>query len=183
MFPYRVGIDVETTGLVAGTNLLLEIALVVTDLQHNVVRQETFVIPTDSVAAYEQSSRFVQEMHTKNGLWQALYELDAVHERSVFLAALDNHLVEVLGTFGVGPNAKTPLWGYNPGFDLGFLKVDLPKIAACFSHVKADIRSIELICTQLGVPKYKSEDHPHRALGDLLDEFQALAYYAQFVHC
>jgi oligoribonuclease (3'-5' exoribonuclease) len=185
----RVFVDIESTGLEGSQ--LLELAVVVASLDLDVLWQGTWLWPqtegTEALyeSAYKPTERnptLVQDMHTKNGLWGDLDSTwDPLADPEVGRAGIEQEILHALSKHGVGPNARVPICGYNPGFDLGFLKADLPEVAKCFSHQKIDVRSVELLVTGWGGAKYRSPDHPHRALADALDEVEALRYYRQFI--
>lgn len=182
--PVRVWVDIESTGLEGSQ--LLELAVVVTSLGLDVLWQASALLPVDHLQAYEAAWKegdrdpgYVQRMHTENGLWSDLYQNS--QNNPVSTADIESALVEKLAEFGVGPRAKVPICGYNPGFDLSFLKADMPRLAACFSHQKIDVRSVELLVVGWGGEKYRPTDHPHRALADCLDEIEALRYYRQYI--
>jgi oligoribonuclease (3'-5' exoribonuclease) len=173
----RIFGDIETTGLDPTTGALLEVAFLVTDLDCNEIAGASWLLPVDPAAAYELANDYVQKMHTKNGLWEAL-------DRQINLSSptTEEQVAESILSFlspYCGPNAKAHLCGFNPGFDLDWLKVHMAQVAACFDHTKLDVRSVELMMVGLGCEKYKGPDgaHSHRGLDDCRDEASALKYY------
>ena len=172
----RVFVDVETTGLDPATGLLLEVGILVTDLDCRPLGtcyQYSVVLPINPMTAWEACDPYVQKMHTENGLFE---DLDKPNNRTV--EEIENSILQFLASVGVAPNAKTEICGYNPGFDLDWLKAHLPKVASCFTHRKLDVRSVALVMTGLGYDSPERLDHTtHRALNDCISAAHDLAYW------
>lgn len=62
-------------------------------------------------------------------------------------------------------NHTTALAGSSVHFDLGFLRVHMPKLAKNLSHRCYDVSAVKLFCRSLGMPKPPPEE-AHRALPD-----------------
>lgn len=71
--------DLETTGLDPRKGSILEIALVATDDDFNVIGEPfTSVVQPLHLRGYEVVDQYVRDMHTKNGLWAEIYMNDFV---------------------------------------------------------------------------------------------------------
>lgn len=171
--------DTETSGLEDSKHKLLEIAIGFTDINFEVIETLTFVLPCpDLESVYNEATPFVQDMHTKNGLWA---DVHAVNENYVGLAFamsdVEQTIIEAMSRYGLGENSRTRCHGYNPAFDLGFLAENMPRLHRCFDHNKGDVRALEHFCLLWGLEKHKPVNHNHRALDDLLDEIEAAKHY------
>lgn len=187
--------DTETTGLDPKTHKLIEIAIGFTDVNFEVLETLTFVLPCpDLESVYNETAPFVQEMHTKNGLWADVHAATPVIEVKEGMshqdvlgqqwrveikakAAIEQVIIEAMSRYGLGENARTRCHGYNPAFDLGFLAENMPRLHRCFDHNKGDVRALEHFCLLWGLEKHKPVNHNHRALDDLLDEIEAAKHY------
>jgi DNA polymerase III epsilon subunit-like protein len=82
-------LDIETTGLNPHFDYILEVAMVATDWDLNVLGEAVFpVLPTDPKWA-DRMSEYVREMHTKNGLIGNHYALVEELEPGQWAAWLD----------------------------------------------------------------------------------------------
>ena len=128
-------------------------------------------------ALYEASHPKVQQMHTDNGLWQALYDADPL---ATSVGAVCDQIVQCFAQIGVSKNSQTELCGRNPNFDLGFLKSQALPIYNLFSYHIIDICSFQRFVgkTYGRSAEYKYEyGKPHRAIDDCCGELEELRYY------
>lgn len=163
-----VFLDVETTGLDEGRDLILELAMVVVAL------------PTFAPVA--EFSRVIRPP-----LWETvkrnLHErVAAMHEASGLLADIDGsesvgeHLIEGEACAFVQqwaphtPAWHTPLAGANPDFDRRFLRKRMPKLHAKFHYRNFDVRSITQL--QDWVFGRTHVESAHRALDDCRQAIQ-----------
>lgn len=99
--------DIESTGLDEQTGHLLEVSLVITDDELNeVAATQSLVRPVGINAADAITDDYVREMHTKNGLLDALAQVEAAgtHHRYV----VEDALIEMVrGVFVGVPDVET----------------------------------------------------------------------------
>ena len=78
-------------------------------------------------------------------------------------------------------HGKFLLAGSSIHFDLGFLRVHMPKLAAKFSHRLFDVSAIKLFCESLGMPKLPKAE-AHRAMVDVEESFAHYKACADWVN-
>lgn len=173
-----VWIDTETSGLDPTVDDLLEIAIVVT--RNDLSELGTFDIvtaPTDGVdASVERMDEFVREMHTANGLIDAIQSPDAHAPRiadSLAAGAIDRFTAGHAGPFLLGGNSIT--------HDRGFLARHAPQTFSRLHYRSIDVSGIEQEMVRDGydqqVTAWRDRFVPsdaHRALGDIRDSIRQL---------
>ncbi|WP_263310027.1 oligoribonuclease [Brachybacterium atlanticum] len=173
-----VWIDTETTGLDPATDDLLEIAVVVTcnDLTElgafNIV-----TTPADGAhAAIERMDAFVHEMHTANGLIDAIEGSEAHAPRTadaLAAGAIDRFTAGHTGPFLLGGNSIT--------HDRGFLARHAPQTFSRLHYRSIDVSGIEQEMLRDGydqqITAWRDRFVPsdaHRALADIRDSIRQL---------
>ena len=166
-----VWIDCEMTGLDLVKDALVEIAVVVTDSELNVLDEGIDVVIKPPVESLEQMDPFVHTMHTVSGL---ITELDG----GLTLAAAQDAVLAYLRE-RVEPG-KAPLAGNSVGTDKAFLDRDMPELVGHLHYRVIDVSSIKELARRW-YPRiyYASPDKNggHRALADILESIDELRYY------
>ena len=135
-----IGCDVETTGLDACADDMLEIALAAIDLQsfRIVARYEARITPTETGLLRLRENDFVLQMHEGSGLLHALTQdakpLEQVERECCEFFDLQR---------GVGQGS--PLFGTNPSFDRKFLEVHMPELARKFHYRSFDTNCLMML--------------------------------------
>ncbi len=174
-----VWIDCEMTGLDLGTDLLVEVAALVTDSELNVLGEGVDVVIG---ATEEQMSRMpdvVREMHASSGL------TDQVLASTVTLQEAEQRVLAYIKEWVPEPK-KAPLCGNSIGTDRGFLTRDMAELDEWLHYRMVDVSSIKELARRwyprvyFNAPK---KGGGHRALADILESVQELRYYraAMFV--
>lgn len=171
--------DVETTGLNANDDQLLEIAVVVTDEDLNILDQGGFhaivKYPAHEVAKLRPwASPYVQDMHEKTGLWAKLSGPDAEP-----LHTIDLHLREYLALFGKA--GQMPVAGNSVRLDMNFMDAHLPLTAAFLNYQMRDVTSIAgAVGHWLDLPRIEKKSD-HTAMVDVRESIRELRYYRDAV--
>jgi len=174
-----VWIDCEMTGLDLGSDLLVEVAALVTDSELNVLGEGVDVVIG---ATTEQMSRMpdvVREMHASSGL------TDEVLASTVTLQEAEQRVLAYIKEWVPEPK-KAPLCGNSIGTDRGFLTRDMSELDDWLHYRMVDVSSIKELARRwyprlyFNAPK---KGGGHRALADILESVQELRYYraAMFV--
>jgi oligoribonuclease len=131
-----VWIDCEMTGLDLGSDLLIEVAALVTDSELNQLGEGIdIVIGADA----EQLSRMpdvVREMHASSGL------TDEVLASTVTLQEAEQRVLDFIKQHVPEPN-KAPLCGNSIATDRGFLTRDMPLLDEWLHYRMVDVSSVK----------------------------------------
>ena len=171
-----VWIDCEMTGLDLGRDALVEVAVLVTDGELNVLGDGVDVIIRPEDGPLAAMGDFVREMHTKSGLLDALASGTTMADAEAqVLAYVTRHVREP---------RKAPLAGNTIGTDRAFLARDMPALEAHVHYRNVDVSSVKELARRW-YPKafYNSpaKTGNHRALADIRESIEELRYYREAI--
>lgn len=172
MTDYIVWADCEMTGLDIEKDEICEIAVIVTDDQLKPVDEGIQVVIKPSAEAMANMGDFVRQMHTDSGL---LAEIDS----GVSLESAQEQILAYLGKFITEPKTA-PLAGNSIGTDRMFIIHQMPKLDAFLHYRNIDVSSIKELVRRWYPRVYfqlPKKNGTHRALADIRESIQELAYY------
>lgn len=160
------------TGLSLETDALIEVAVLVTDAELNILGAGVSVVIKPPVAAIEQMGDFVRNMHVVSGL---LPELDA----GMSMQEATSIVMDYIRSYAPEAN-KALLAGNSVGTDKNFLARDMPEVIEHLHYRILDVSTIKELARRW-YPKafFNAPDKTgnHRALGDIRDSIDELKYY------
>jgi oligoribonuclease len=174
-----VWIDCEMTGLDLGSDLLIEVAALVTDSDLNVLGDGVDVVIGASAEQLERMPAVVREMHASSGL------TDEVLASTVTLEQAEQAVLAYVREW-VPEAGKAPLCGNSIATDRGFLTRDMPALDDWLHYRMVDVSSVKELARRW-YPRIYFNAPPkgggHRALADIQESVQELRYYraAMFV--
>lgn len=171
-----VWIDCEMTGLSLAHDALVEVAVLVTDFELEVLGPGLDLIIKPPAAALAQMDEVVVQMHTASGL---LDELDG----GLSLADATTQVFDYVRSFVPDPR-KAPLAGNSVGTDRAFLARDMPELEQHLHYRIIDVSSIKELARQWFPRAYfaaPSKAGHHRALTDIAESIEELRYYRRAV--
>ena len=174
--PPLVWIDCEMTGLDTNKDVLVEIAVLVTDSELNVIGDGVDVVIKTTEAQLADMSEFVTKMHTESGL---------IHEipKGIPVSEAEELILKYLENSGVAPG-KSPLAGNSVYVDRIFIARDMPKLSDYLHYRTIDVSSIKEL-TRRWYPKVyfnaPAKTGNHRALGDIKDSIAELTFYRKTI--
>ena len=174
-----VWIDCEMTGLDLGTDLLIEVAALVTDSELNILGDGVDVVIGATAEQLERMPPVVREMHATSGL------TDEVLASTVTVREAEELVLAYLREWIPEPK-KAPLCGNSIGTDRGFLTRDMAELDAHLHYRLVDVSSVKELARRWYPRAYfnaPKKGGGHRALADILESVQELRYYrgAMFV--
>jgi oligoribonuclease len=168
-----VWIDLEMTGLDTARHTIVEVAVLVTDSELELVDEGIDLIVRASPEDLDQMDDFVRKMHTKSGL------LPAIETSTLSLADAGGQVLAYLGEQLPGPGTA-PLCGNSIGVDRRFLDRYLPEVDQYLHYRSVDVSSFKELCRRWYPSVYKKrpdKKETHRALDDIRESIEELRFY------
>jgi oligoribonuclease len=170
---HLVWIDLEMTGLEVDTDVIVEIACLVTDSQLELVDEGIDIVVHQPAEALDRMNDFVRKMHTKSGL------LPAIEASAVDLAAAGAQVLDYVRGH-VGEAGVAPLCGNSIGTDRRFLARYLRELDDYLHYRSIDVSSFKELCRRWYPEQYRArpdKSETHRALDDIRESLAELRYY------
>jgi oligoribonuclease len=165
-----IWIDMEMTGLQPDADRIIEIAMLVTDPQLNVLATGPQLVVHQPDEVLEAMDTWNKSTHTKTGLIERvrasrLSEADAERQALEFLSA---HV----------PASASPMCGNSICQDRRFLVRWMPRLEAHFHYRNLDVSTLkELVRRWKPELKAFSKEGKHEALADILESIEELKFY------
>ncbi|HYH31592.1 MAG TPA: oligoribonuclease, partial [Pseudonocardia sp.] len=134
-----VWIDCEMTGLDLRRDALVEIAVLVTDGELNVLGEGIDVVIHADDQALAGMPEIVREMHARSGL------TDAVRASTVTVAEAERLALDYVREHVPDPRTA-PLAGNSIATDRGFLARDMPALDGHLHYRMVDVSSVKELC-------------------------------------
>src|SRR5262245_37648419 len=169
-----VWVDMEMTGLLPDSDRVIEIAMLVTDAQLNVVATGPVLVVHQPDEVLDAMDSWNKSTHGKSGLIErvrasTLTEADAEGQALEFLSA---HV----------PAASSPMCGNSICQDRRFLARWMPRLEAYFHYRNLDVSTLkELVRRWRPELKGFSKEGKHEALADILESIEELKFYRKNV--
>jgi oligoribonuclease len=170
--PHLIWIDCEMTGLSLEKDVLVEIAVLVTDSDLNLIGEGVDVVIKATPEQLAGMNEFVTQMHTDSGLITEIAE-------GISLEAAEDAIVAYLESTGTVPG-KSPLAGNSVSVDRNFITRDMPRLTEYLHYRTVDVSSIKELARRWYPKIYfaaPAKTGNHRALGDIQDSIEELKYY------
>jgi oligoribonuclease len=170
--PNLIWVDCEMTGLDIENDALVEIAVLVTDAQLNVLGEGVDLVIKCDLAKLENMQQVVIDMHTNSGLITEI-------PNGTTLEKADEAIITYLKKYAPS-EGKSPLAGNSVYVDRAFIARDLPLLNKYLHYRTVDVSTIKELARRWHPKTYFSapaKDGNHRALGDIRDSIAELDYY------
>jgi len=168
-----VWIDCEMTGLDLGSDKLIEIAVLVTDAELNILGEGVDVVIHADDAALGGMIDVVTRMHTRSGL------IDEVKASTIDVPTAEAMVLDYIRTHVKQPKTA-PLAGNSIATDRGFIARDMPALDDFLHYRMIDVSSIKELCRRWYPRIYFGQPEKglaHRALADIHESIRELKYY------
>ena len=168
-----VWIDCEMTGLDPQVDVLVEVAVVVTDSELTLLDDGLDILIATDPAKLEGMEDVVREMHTTSGL------LDALATATTSLEEAEQQVLDYVQRW-VPERRKAPLCGNSIATDRTFITRYMPKLDDHLHYRMIDVSSIKELARRWYPRAYfnaPAKNGGHRALADIVDSITELRYY------
>jgi oligoribonuclease len=170
---HLIWIDLEMTGLNPDTDLIIEIATIVTDKDLTILAQGPVIAVHQSDEALAAMDDWNQHHHGQSGL------IDRVKASTIDDAEAERLTLEFLKQWL--PARTSPICGNSIGQDRRFLVRYMPELEAYFHYRNLDVSTLKELAARWA-PALKEgfkKETKHQALDDIIESIEELRYYRE----
>jgi oligoribonuclease len=170
---HLVWVDMEMSGLDPDKDVVLEVALVVTDKDLNLVEEGPVLVLHQSDTVLDGMDSWNKGTHGKSGL------IDKVKASALSETDVEAQLIEFMKRH-VGER-KSPMCGNSICQDRRFMARHLPKLEAWFHYRNLDVSTLKELAARWR-PALKDgfkKANSHTALADIQESIEELRYYRE----
>jgi oligoribonuclease len=168
-----VWLDMEMTGLDPDNDRIIEVAVVVTDADLNILAEGPVFAIHQSDETLDKMDAWNKGTHGKSGL------IDRVKASTVDEAQAEEQLIAFLKQWV--PANKSPMCGNSICQDRRFMARGMPKLEAFFHYRNLDVSTLKELCRRWK-PELASgfkKHQKHTALADIVESIEELRYYRE----
>lgn len=170
-----VWIDMEMTGLVPETDRVIEVALVVTNAQLDVLAEGPVIVVHQPDEVLDAMDGWNKSTHAKSGLIERVKAstLDESGAEDMAIAFMREYV----------PSGVSPMCGNSVCQDRRFMARWMPRLEASFHYRNIDVSTIKELVKRWKpeVAKGMVKHNKHEALADILESIEELKYYRRAV--
>lgn len=170
-----VWIDMEMTGLVPESDRVIEIALVVTDSQLELLAEGPVLVIHQPDEVLDAMDQWNKSTHAKSGL------IEKIRASSMTEAQAEDAALAFLREYV--PAGTSPMCGNSVCQDRRFMARWLPRLEAHFHYRNLDVSTLKELVKRWKPEVYKGhvKHNKHEALADILESIDELQYYRRTV--
>jgi oligoribonuclease len=170
---HLIWIDLEMTGLNPDTDLIIEIATIVTDKDLTILAQGPVIAIHQSDEALAAMDDWNQLHHGQSGLIERVKAstIDDAEAERLTIAFLKQWI----------PANTSPICGNSIGQDRRFLVRYMPELEAYFHYRNIDVSTLKELAARWA-PALKDgfkKETKHQALDDIIESIEELRYYRE----
>ena len=163
----------EMTGLLPDHDRIIEVAIVITNAQLDVVAEAPVLVVHQSDEMLAGMDNWNKSTHGKSGLIDKVRAsvLTEQQAEQQMLAFLQQHV----------PKAVSPMCGNSICQDRRFMARSMPKLEAFFHYRNLDVSTLKELCRRWK-PELASgfkKHQKHTALADIIESIEELRYYRE----
>jgi oligoribonuclease len=169
-----IWLDMEMTGLKPETDVIIEIAMVVTDAQLNIVAEAPVLVVHQPDSVLDAMDSWNKSTHRKSGL------IDKVKASTLSEVFVERQMIEFLREHV--PASTSPMCGNSICQDRRFMAKWMPQLEAYFHYRNLDVSTLKELAKRWkptimsGLTKHGK----HEALADIYESIEELKYYRQY---
>ena len=168
-----VWLDMEMTGLDPDNDRIIEVAVVVSDADLNIIAEGPVFAIHQSDETLDKMDNWNKGTHGRSGL------IDRVKASTVTEAQAELELIAFLKQYV--PANKSPMCGNSICQDRRFMARGMPKLEAFFHYRNLDVSTLKELCRRWK-PELASgfkKHQKHTALADIVESIEELRYYRE----
>ncbi len=166
-----VWVDMEMTGLDPDSDRIIEVAMVVTDMELNILAEAPVLVVHQSDAVLDGMDAWNRGTHARSGL------TDKVKASLLDENAVEQQFIGFLQRFV--PKGKAPMCGNSICQDRRFMARHMPTLEAFFHYRNVDVSTLKELCKRWRpelIAGFRKQQR-HEALADILESIEELKYY------
>jgi oligoribonuclease len=168
-----IWLDMEMSGLLPDSDRILELAVVVTDAELNVLGESPVLVIHQSDAVLDGMDAWNQGTHKRSGL------IDKVKASTLDEQAATEQMIAYLKQFV--PAGKSPMCGNSICQDRRFMARYMPDLEAYFHYRNLDVSVFKELARRWKPTIYSGfkKASKHEALADIYESIDELKYYRE----
>ena len=170
---HLIWMDLEMTGLDPEKERIIEMAVIVTDSQLNVIAEGPVLVVHQPDSLLDAMDEWNKNTHGKSGL------IDKVKASTLSEEAAEAQLIEFISQYV--PKNASPLCGNSIHQDRRFLVKYMPKLEDYLHYRNLDISTLKELCKRWKPAVYGQfqKSGKHEALADIYESIDELKFYRE----
>lgn len=170
---HLIWLDMEMTGLNPDGDRIIEVAMIITDSQLNVVAESPVIAVHQPDSVLDAMDDWNKNTHGKSGL------VARVKASTMSEAQAEQQLLDFLQQYV--PAGKSPMCGNTICQDRRFMARWMPQLEAYFHYRNLDVSTLKELCKRWRpeIAKGVVKKGKHEALADILESIEELRYYRE----
>lgn len=166
-------LDMEMTGLDPHHDKIIEIAMIITDKDLNILAQSPVYAIHQSDDVLNNMNQWCITTHARTGLTERVRQSQYTEEQ------VENELLAFMQTWL--PEKTSPMCGNTIHQDRRFMARYMPRLEAYFHYRNLDVSTLKELARRWHPTVYKGivKKGSHQALDDILESIEELRYYRQ----
>ena len=164
-------LDMEMTGLNPDTDRIIEVAMIITDANLNVLAQSDVYVIHQPDTIIDHMDAWNTATHNRTGL------VAKVKASSLTEAEVEQHLLNFLSQWL--PEKASPMCGNSIHQDRRFMARYMPKLEAYFHYRNLDVSTLKELAKRWNpaIAKGVVKKGAHQALDDIQESIEEMKYY------
>lgn len=168
-----IWLDMEMTGLSVEENVIIEVAVVITDTHLNIIAETPSYVIKQPESELKKMDKWNVSTHTKSGL------LEKVRESTNTIAQVEEKLLKFIKKYTY--KGQSPLCGNTIHQDRKFVVKYMPKLEEHLHYRNLDVSTLKELAKRWYPSIYTGfvKHNKHEALADIHESINELKYYRE----